>query len=79
MTERKRRKKLLSNIPSNLYFWRSVFKDKKQTQQFIERGNEKQHAQIIKILNYLRKFEKEYYEKINGKIIFRKLKGENNA
>lgn len=70
------RKKLFSNVPSNFDFWCLVLKNPDETQDFINRGNENQHNSMIRTLNYLRKYEKELFNQINGVAILKELKSE---
>lgn len=76
MSIRKERKKLLGRMPTNYNFWRQSLSNPKDVNSFLERGNERQHTCMIRTLNWLRRYDKEYYEKINGKEILKRLKAE---
>ena len=71
----KQRKKLLSRTPANYSFWRFTFNNQKETEQFILKGNKEQHTSMIRSLNYLRKFDREYFNKVNGEKYLEQLKG----
>lgn len=68
------RKRLLSSVPSNYSFWRCVLKNKNEVDKFINKGDERQHSCMIRTVNYLRKFDNEFYNEINGKEILKRLK-----
>ena len=69
------RKKLLSSIPANYNFWCRIIATPKDLQQFLERGNERQKSCIIRILNYIRKFNQEKFEQVKGKYWLKTFKG----
>ena len=75
-SEKRKRKKLFSRVPCNLAFWRWTLGKKEEVKDFIERGDDRQHNQMIRVLNYLRRFDKEYYKQIDGKAILIQLKAE---
>lgn len=71
---KKQRKKLFSRKPSNLAFWRWTVGCEKDVKAFLERGDERQVNCIIRTLNYLHKFDKDYFEEINGTELLEKFK-----
>lgn len=71
---KKQRKKLTSRLPSNLAFWKFTLIHPEEINAFILKGNERQHACILRVLKYVKQFDKEYFEKINGVTILRRLK-----
>lgn len=77
MTKRKTkrgRKKLLSNYPTNLNCWRFVLRNDKYVNQFISRGNKEQKRQIIRVLNYLKRFEPDEFTLLDGERLLIKFK-----
>ena len=75
---KKRRKKLFSRKPHNYVFWRGIVASDKDLDQFYERGSDRQLSLIIRTLNYLKRYEGEYFEEINGDKKLKKFKGEEN-
>ena len=75
MTKRER-KKLFAKVPSNLAFWYWTLTNPEKVKQFVERGDVKQHEHMIRVLNYLRRYEQDYFKQINGQEILRSLKAD---
>lgn len=73
---KKQRKKLTSRLPSNLAFWKLSLTHPEEVEAFIIKGNKRQHACIIRVLKYVKQFDKEYFEKVNGIDILRRIKNE---
>ena len=71
---KKQRKKLFSRKPYNLAFWRWTVSSREDMIAFFERGDERQIKCIVRTLNYLKKYEKELFEKINGEENLEKFK-----
>jgi hypothetical protein len=68
------RKRLLSKEPSNLNFWRYTLSKQDEVQQFFLRGNASQKQQIIRVLNYLKRFEPLEFRDIRGEDWLNKFK-----
>ena len=60
-------------MPENYTFWRSILQDD-QIEEFIVRGDERQHELIKHTLLYLEKDDLEIFEQIKSKQILRRLK-----
>ena len=76
--EKHKRKKLFSRIPSNFTFWIWTLSKEKEVNEFINKGNEKQHNNMIRVLNYIEKYDKEKFKEINGNNILKRLKINHN-
>ena len=63
---KKGRKKLLGNLPTNYTFWCFTIDKAESLQQFLERGSDRQKNCAVRALNYMRKYNKERFEKANG-------------
>lgn len=70
----KQRKKLCSRRPTNFAYWRFTLINPKEVEAFLTRGNKRQHMCMVRVLNYVSRFDKEYFEKVNGESILRRLK-----
>ena len=71
---RGRPKGSIKGSPHNLAWWKWTLVKPEEVTAFIERGNEQQRANMKCILKHLRVNEPEFFEKINGKEIVRRLK-----
>lgn len=63
-----------SGEPSNLAFWKITLKRPEEVNAFLERGSEKQKQTIKEILIYLKRKDKEFFERANGEEILKEIK-----
>ena len=68
------RKKLLSNVPTNLTFWRVIIQKEEEMVQFLLRGDDRQRNSIIRVLNYLKRFEPLEFRSVKGNTWLEKFK-----
>ena len=69
--------KEFSNYPTNLDCWRFVLSNPENVSSFIKRGDERQHSEIRCCLNYWKKNDEYFYQRIDGDNILKQLKKEN--
>lgn len=78
MTPKRGRKKGSKNTfygePSNLAFWKFELKNPETVNAFLERGSIQQKETIKDILKYLKRKEPDFFERINGQKIVKRLK-----
>jgi len=67
-------KNKLKGLPTNFACWYHTLKHAEYVEAFIERGNTKQKKEIKHFLKYCKKTEQEYFEKINGEEMLKRLK-----
>ena len=71
---KRRRRKLLSKTPANLDFWRWTIQNEEELNQFLLRGSERQKSCIIRVLNYLKRFEPLEFRANKGETWLNKFK-----
>ena len=62
-----------SGEPHNLIFWKFTLKRPESVNAFLERGSKKQKNEIKNILLYLKKYQPEFFEEVNGEEIIKRL------
>lgn len=71
---KRKRKQLLSKTPSNFAFWTWTIQKEEELNQFLLRGSNRQKDCIIRVLNYLKRFESIEFKAVNGEIWLTKFK-----
>lgn len=78
MTPKRGRKKGTKNKylgePRNYAFWKFTLKNRETLNAFLERGSDNQKETIKEIVSYLKRYDPEFFEKINGDEILKELK-----
>lgn len=74
MAKRGRSKGSLKSIPHNITWWKWTLLKPSEIIAFIEKGDNRQKNDMRSVLRYLKLSEPEFFEKINGKEILRRLK-----
>ena len=59
--------------PSNLSFWKITLKRPEEVNAFLNRGSKQQKATIKEILIYLKRADKEFFERVNGEEILKEI------
>jgi hypothetical protein len=72
--KKSKRTKLRNSIPSNYGFWCWTLKSEEETQEFINRGDERQRGCLLHVLMYMERRDEELFKKIKGKETIKKLK-----
>ncbi len=62
-----------SGEPHNLGFWKITLKRPEEVNAFLERGSNQQKETIKEILDYLKRFDPEFFERVNGEEILKEL------
>ena len=77
MTAKRGRKKGSKNYhsgePRNYAFWYWTLRNREVTNAFLERGSVQQKESIKQIVSYAKRYNPDFYERINGKEILEKL------
>lgn len=70
------RKKGGKNVaqPTNISCWIVTLKKPDEIDAFIKRGNDRQKADIVAVLKWLKIYDEELYDEVNGKEIMRRMK-----
>ena len=63
-----------SGEPHNLGFWKLTLKNPEEVKGFLERGSQKQKETIKEIVSYLKRFDPDFFERVNGEEILKELK-----
>jgi len=77
MNKRKRKKGSKNTAfgePHNLIFWKFTLKKPETVNAFLERGSKKQKETIKEILIYLKRFDRDFFEEVNGENILEEIK-----
>ncbi len=78
MTVKRGRKKgsknRYSGEPHNYAFWKITLSRPEEVNVFLNRGSQQQKDTIKEILNYLERFDPEFFEKVSGGKILKELK-----
>jgi len=68
------RSRMLSKLPCNYHFWKFTVDNPKEMEEFLKRGSQVQKNNIKRVLNYMKLYEIEEFEKIDGKKWIKKFK-----
>lgn len=60
--------------PHNFIYWKFILKDNKAINAFLERGSKQQKETIKDVLIYLKRFQPDFFEEVNGNEILERLK-----
>ena len=60
--------------PNNIAFWKFTLKNQENVNAFLTRGSKQQKGTIKEVLKYLKRFDPDYFESINGETILREIK-----
>ena len=60
--------------PHNLQFWKWVLRSPEEVQDFLTRGSAQQKETIKNVLLYLKRFDPDFFEEVNGEEIWEELK-----
>ncbi len=77
MTPKRGRKKIVKfkdyNAPHNFYCWKWMLQEPETVNAFLNRGSKKQKDHIKEMLVYLKRTDKDFFNKIHGNEILEKL------
>ncbi len=60
--------------PHNLCFWKMTLKKPDEINDFLVRGNKRQKEEIKNVLLYLKRFDPDFFEDVEGENILEKIK-----
>ena len=67
-------KNVTYDAPHNYAFWKCTLKNPETVNAFLERGSKKQKETIKEIVWYIKRYDPDYFEEINGEEILKELK-----
>ena len=67
-------KNIYSGEPHNLIFWKVTLKEPNSVNAFLERGSQKQKETIKEVLTYLKRFDRDFFDEVNGEEILKEIK-----
>lgn len=72
---RKKRKTYLNKTPQHYSFWVTTLQNEQHREQFLQKGDSRQKECIINTLEYMKAYDPDIFEEINGKEILKQFRG----
>lgn len=77
MTPKRGRPKIVKfkdyDAPHNFYYWKWILKEPETVNAFLNRGSKQQKDIIKEILVYLKRADKDFFEKVNGEEVLKEI------